>query len=305
MNKLPYVLSEDIGTTLQSWANEKNLKLPETAILRETSVALRNLLEEIGLAPVLIQEEKLISGFEERIKNEVNNTILSLEEFYLPKEVAHLATTRLVKIQDGLWKDCGLASRTSIPIKEQIKHLKKKLPPEITLVDDVIFSGEGALRIIFLLNEFDIRVKKVIAGVGIGEGVEKLSKAGISVDPIFFFENVQDEICQRDFLPGVPGSGRTNDPVKNIGVPYLLPFGDANAWASIPKEKEVYFSKECITLTQNLYKEIEEVNKRRLLLKDIPRKIFGQEVESQEMSLTEYLEESKGRLKRDIFTLFL
>jgi hypothetical protein len=139
----------------------------------------------------------------------------------------------------------------------------------------VVFTGELLERVIHCLSRMGIRVSFVCAGIGIAEGVQRISQSKCEVRCVRIYEKVIDEVCERDFYPGVPFSGRQLAVDDNIGVPYILPFGEPTSWASIPYEHEVTFSRFCIRQTISLFEEIECCSNRQVKCADLGRKVIG------------------------------
>ncbi len=145
---------------------------------------------------------------------------------------------------------------------------------QICLVDDVIFSGVLIDRLIKVLCGYGITVPLVCAGIGIIEGIDRITNGKkIKIDCAKVYDDVIDEVCERDFYLGVPYSGRSVIDNENISIPYFLPYGKPGDWASIPIPFEIEFSKFCIGQSISLFEEIEIVSKRKVCCSDIERKI--------------------------------
>ncbi len=161
------------------------------------------------------------------------------------------------------------------PLIRQFRELTKMNTKEITLVDDVVFTGDLLERVAHFLSRIDFKIPLICAGIGIGEGIKRLIKAGYNVRCVRTYEEVIDEICERDFYPGVPLSGRVLINGKNLGVPYLLPFGNPGKWASIPKEQQKPFSKFCIRQTITLFEAVEKHSNKVVCCSDLERKVVS------------------------------
>ena len=146
---------------------------------------------------------------------------------------------------------------------------------EVALVDDVIFSGTVLERIINLLSRINIQVPIICAGIGIGEGINRIKATKRQVRCVRTYEKVIDEVCERDFYPGVPLSGRLLAGGENIGIPYLLPFGNPESWASIPSQQAANFSKFCLRQTISLFDEIERGSDKQVFCRNLGRKVIG------------------------------
>src|SRR5581483_387016 len=184
-----------------------------------------------------------------------------------------LTMTRTV---DSTGQDRGLRRRDNSPtLLRQVRSLNKLKSEEIALFDDVGFSGDMLVKLVSILSKMEISVSTVFLGIGIGEALEKLRQSKIDVQTVRSYQDVIDEICERDFYLGVPQSGRTyaNDPTK--GFPYILPFGNPEKWASIPTENQLEFSLFCIQQSIDLFEAIERKSGRIVRCSDIQKKIVG------------------------------
>ena len=90
------------------------------------------------------------------------------------------------------------------------------------------------------------------------------------------YNQVVDEVCERDFYLGIPYSGRSLMGGENFGLSYILPFGNPEAWASIPNEYQKFFSIFCINQTIKLFEEIENSSNKIVDCSDIDRKVPNQ-----------------------------
>jgi hypothetical protein len=145
---------------------------------------------------------------------------------------------------------------------------------EVVIVDDVIFTGALLERIIDLLSRINVCVPLVCAGVGIAEGINRIGTKR-EIRCVRIYKEVVDEVCERDFWPGVPFSGRLLAGGRNVGVPYILPFGRPFEWASIPLRRERSFSLFCLRQTAELFGEVERVSDRVVFCRDLGREVIG------------------------------
>lgn len=150
----------------------------------------------------------------------------------------------------------------------------------IALLDDVIFSGADMVKddgtgICQKLEKLGSPVRKIITGIGIGEGVDRLRNAGIEVECVKEYSQVEDEICKRDFFACVPMSGRML--VDKDGViwsaPYFKPFGNPQKWASIPESAATEFSKFALKQSILLWQKVESLSQATISTNLVPRKI--------------------------------
>ncbi len=133
-------------------------------------------------------------------------------------------------------------------------------------------------RIIELLANVGISVPVVCAGIGIQDGVSRVLSPKTKVECAKIYIEVIDEVCERDFYPGVPFSGRSLIGESNIGLPYIIPFGKPRKWASIPTYFHKEFSKFCIDQAIILFEEIQRISNKEVCCSDIERKVPQQPI---------------------------
>lgn len=261
----PYIVSCDLGLLWEKAGFSIPLSDLET-FREEVRAALR---ESIG-ASEWIPEIEIKEGVEYEL-TQISVPVISLDNVYTPRQEYELSMTRLV---DWHGNDAGYGMRdgTALNLREQIQKIAQAVQAtEIALVDDVIFSGSMMERVIKLFAEEKVHVRIALCGIAIGEGVERLRHTGCSVKAVRTYAEVADEICERDFMPGAPLSGRTVTSTVNTGAPYILPFGKPERWASIPSTKVTKFSQKVLRANANFYEGL------GLSTKKLPRNILGLE----------------------------
>lgn len=271
METKPYVVSGDIYLLLSKWAERKNFILPEKGFFQNLRKELQNYLLSLFPNYEYIGEKEIIDHFQATISRYKLPSI-SLDPVYFPGDFS-LALTRTV---DKNLVDRGLRHRYgSLNLLKQISPLKTRGLKEVCLIDDVIFSGVLAEKIIKLLSNLGLEVVLVCAGVGISEGLNKINHAR-EISCARVYKNVVDEVCERDFYLGIPFSGRSLLDSENVSLPYFLPFGKPDKWASIPVQKQKEFSLFCLNQSISLFREIEKSSKKLINCCDIERKVPGQ-----------------------------
>lgn len=267
----PYVVSADIYLLVKQWAIQNNFVLPEKeffARLRdEFSICMRQIFKNFEI----VSEDEMSQGLSDLVV-EGGLPVVSLDRTYFEGDF-RIELTRLVN-EDGTNRCLGRRDGTP-PLSQQIKRIQKSGEHEVALVDDVIFTGSLIRLIIKLLSRINVRVPLVYAGIGIGNGVNDISGVQNEVRCVRVYEDVVDEVCERDFYPGVPLSGRQLVGGRNVGIPYILPFGNPGEWASIPTEHSVSFSRFCLHQTILLFDEIERCSDKRVYCRDLGRKVHG------------------------------
>ena len=166
---------------------------------------------------------------------------------------------------------------------------------EVSLIDDVIYSGNGIVQIIEKLKESGVEVKQVLSAVCVDKAKTFLKSKNLEVIPFYTISNCLDEICERDFYFGVAQSGQNI--LTDEGIlekqPYFYPFGKPNEYASIPENKEKEFSLSCIDRSIELWQDIENQSSKIATYEDIPEKIFNT---PNEYKIVELLKESREEL---------
>jgi hypothetical protein len=272
MNNKPYIVSADIYLLLKKWADRKNLILPSQEFFSDLRNEFSVYMLKIFPNFEFISEEE-ICRYMSKVTNESNLPIVSLDPVYFQGDYS-LELTRNVT-EEGI--DRGLKHRFgSRPLLKQLSLLKDTRIKEVCLVDDVIFSGVLTERVIQSLSHLGISVPVVCAGIGIQEGIDRITTSSRSIYCLKTYGDVMDEVCERDFYLGVPYSGRSLYNSQNIGLPYVLPYGNPDKWASIPVLSQKPFSRFCINQTITLFEEIEKSSERTIDCSDVERKVINQ-----------------------------
>jgi len=270
--KKPYVVSADIYLLLSKWAEENNFVLPSKKFFKELREKFSVKMKAIFPVFEFISEEEIHSKLRNLVTKS-NLPSISLDHIYFQEDL-QLETTRLVDKDLEVIKEHGHRTGT-LEISLQLQKLKTLGIKEVVLVDDVIYSGKGMLWTIDKLKECNINVKSICVGIGVGNGVKRLTELNYPVRCVRLFEEVVDEICERDFY-FIPESGhlrRIGD--EDFRVPYFRPFGRPNKWASIPDEEEIVFSIFCIQQNISLFEEIEKCSCKKIFCKDLGFSILG------------------------------
>ena len=149
-------------------------------------------------------------------------------------------------------------------------------PIEVSLIDDVVFSGSMICKVALALAEKNIIVKEVLSAVSVSENLPLITNLGIPVKSYFYISNVLDEVCERDFYFGIAQSGQSQLLKNNqvVKTPYFSPFGFPIESASVPECKSNDFSRECLKCSYELWKEIEKNSNRTVTSNDLPEKIL-------------------------------
>lgn len=260
-----YVISEDIHILLAKWAKKKGFILPSKKFFEELRKEMKEYLEKIfGLGNVdMVSAAELRSGIRKLIR-QMRFPAVSMDRVYI-KTKPEIQVARVV---DDTLNDCGIGPRFGKPpIREQLLNIKRKFKKIVLIVDDVLFSGKVMVEIIESLEKMGVKVPLVVVGIAVGEGEKRVKdRTKAKILSVRYYKEVIDEICERDFYPGTPLSGRLVIGSKiETGAPYLLPFGKPFEWASIPKEKEREFSVFCLNRAIKLWEATEKASNNRII----------------------------------------
>lgn len=270
----PYVVSADIRYLLKKWASQKNFLLPDEVFFQRLRDKFSNYMGNIFEAFDLVKEEEISNGLADLV-NRTGLHPLSLDGIYYDCE-SKLEITRLV---DEDLTNKGLSRRFGTPLLlkqiRKIQSLKEQNIREVVLVDDVIFSGNLITRVKNILAKIGIQTPVVCAGVGIGDGINRLQESFREIKCVRYYRDVIDEVCERDFYPGVPQSGRLVVGNFDMGAPYIHPFGRPSEWASIPEEWTTSVSYFCLRQSIDLFQGIEKASGRPVLCQDLGRYVIS------------------------------
>lgn len=279
-NNKPYVLSQDVGYLLNSWTKVANYSIPDTRPYQAEIVS-----ELATIFPKLdvISERDLQDSAKEALSLSKKNggVCISMDQAYMPavdknKEVLYLETSRQV---DENLNSTGLGTRKSsdLPIDDQLKQLYKKIGQRpVTIFDDVAFGGDTMLEILDKAKLAGLNVAEVSLGIATTEALARIGQADYSCSSRFTYDQILDEICERDFFVGAPFSGRTIMTKEGIkGAPYLKPFGLPVEWASIPKEAELTFSMTCLSICLDFWRKSEKLSNMDILVSSLAKPPIG------------------------------
>lgn len=190
-------------------------------------------------------------------------------------EVLYLETSRQV---DENLNSTGLGTRKSsdLSIEQQLKQLAKKIDKKpVTIFDDVAFGGDTILEILDKAKQVGLSVTEVSLGIATTDALARIGQADYSCSSRFTYDQILDEICERDFFVGAPNSGRTIKIDREYyGLPYLLPYGKPIDWASIPESDAMTFSVSCLAIALSFWTRAEQTSQRPIYLNKLTKPPF-------------------------------
>lgn len=279
-----YVVSEDIDILVSRWCSKVNLSSPDKDFYVGLRSKMKGFLQDIFARVTFVSSQEIREGLLASIAVHKQDglTVVSLERAYIEDgEIdGRIELTRTV---DGDGRDIVIRSVRNNTIRKclQFEQFRDK---KIALIDDVVFTGGTTIETIKELHKVHANVHAITAAIGKKEGVDYIKRSTFGVigqpsplvvDCLKEFDDIMDQVCERDFYPGVPYSGREHFGVDLAAFPYLLPFGKPDEWASIPGKETKQFSCLCIDNAVALFEEIERVNGITVTCSMIPRPVFG------------------------------
>lgn len=277
---VPYVVSADLAILVKRWCNRKDFACPNQSFFDELRSQFTRYMKTIFPNFDFVSERELREGFL-KLYSKSRFPFVSLERVYDEKTPDKF---RLDFCRNEEHRGGGIMERFGFPYPrnqiENLCHTFNRSYKDISLWDDVIYTGSLIGITIQHLKVQHLLVREVFSGIGVQTvdglkgGCEKLRDAGVSVKCIREYGCVIDQVCERDFYPGILFGGRSVWGDKNFSRPYPLPFGNPRRWASIPENCERNFSRFCIGITVRLFEEIERLSNRKVYAIDLDRKIF-------------------------------
>jgi hypothetical protein len=244
--QIPYVISAD----LEAWGNHQHTGLTATKVnaFRESLV---HDLQAMGKAVEWLDYYDIKDGLTE-LANKSTLPKISLDRFYYGPSVAD-GMLDITRACSTTFDDSTYVNRReTADLASQYNSLAKQFSGrEVAIVDDVLFSGKMAERIVERLADRNIRVVAFIAGVAIGPGAEILEQNGIRVYSHLEYKHVEDELCERDFTSDrVSGRPLIDKPGKRSLYWVPEPFSKHDEMASISNEHIGKFFED--NLTRNI-----------------------------------------------------
>lgn len=290
-----FVLTEDLFPIMTNWAKDYGFTIPNSRWFsqnhKQLRVAIEDALSRGTPDKVVIVDSLPCSYIASQIKVKINEiesrgdlnvdigSVVSLDRVY-SLELGNLVCypIEINRVVDRCGNDLPRSPRPgTLSLFEQINQFKQSITSNhIIVVDDGIWTGETLKQVIAELQQQKLNVVAVVAGIKHKEP-GKLINLGIDASKVWAIQTyvsyerpIWDWVCERDFFPGVPFGGRTvnfND--KNIGAYYVESNEWLNKWASINDDGS--FRKICYTLSLNLFREIERLSNKSLLVANMPR----------------------------------
>ena len=298
-----YVVSEDIDIIVARWCKGLNLDSPDCDFYAELRSRMKSFLDSIFSKVTFVSSNEIRQGLLESIDKckQTGLTTVCLERVYLDdSEIdARIELTRTVTE----WGDDVAIHAVRYGTRQKRYQFESLRGKKIALIDDVVFSGKTLISTITDLQYYHALTHAVIVAVGVADGIDRLKKTHfgvigmpdrMSIDCMEEFDHVSDQVCERDFYPGLPYSGRQHASHNFASFPYILPFGKPGKWASIPEKEVRDFSILCLDNTITLFREIERINDVVITSAMISRPVFG--IPQSDLSFADVLTEARHSL---------
>lgn len=152
----------------------------------------------------------------------------------------------------------------SASLTEQLDKLATAEP--VALLEDDMFTGGTAKHVIELMQDKGFSILKFIPGLQVS-AIKEIS--GVPIEPLEQFDSseVLDVVDPRDFLFGLKDAGLTiNDNGFLYRAPYIIPWVDVSARASIPTGVAEAFSRDMTELNHWFYGVLEAITRSPILV---------------------------------------
>lgn len=311
----PYVVSTDIYLLLQQWAARRGFTLPPAKFFVKLRRKFAKFFTGIFPMFEMIPEQEIVDGIRKFADYDRDSRfVISLERAYFGKADFTLDICRWVegvsehvpRMITSVFGGDSFVHRPATPeTHEQLNHLRRafkafdkkvrrryrnQIKAHAVLVDDSLYTGRMLYDLVQAIKA-DVPIEEVVVGSEVEHvfvhaapplihdhdyGARFFEReTGIIVRAVRRYNEVIDQICERDFYPGVPFSGRAHTPRVDVQSPYVRPFGDPVMWASIPVEWYQRMSTFCLQQSVELFLAIENASGGRLVFtKDLDNRIF-------------------------------
>lgn len=222
----PYVISAEldlVSARLSEIVEPSNIELFRESLDED--------LKAMGKETYWVSSGMVQSGLE-RVISRTQMPVVSLDDRYVTNADEYLGISRGVDLR---LRDIGYVARRGYEAIETQLSSMTRVGSEVLLVDDVLFSGEMIAWLDEIMKPYGVQIGAVAVGIAITEGIEKLQARGIDVVAQVVFDEVDDEICERDFAI-VPGSGRRIEKLQMNALYFDIINGKPEQWASISPE---------------------------------------------------------------------
>jgi len=175
--------------------------------------------------------------------------------------VPRWGSARFGKTVDDIFDECARAAEN-----------KKAI-----FIDEVVFTGETAIKAIKTLNLKGANIKTVISYIATIESKRFLEDRGIDMKAAYYISaKTDDTVDARDMLLFPQGGRTVIDKNGNLAKqPRFLPFGSPRARFGISRWNEKSFSENFVYLNRYLFQEMEKLNGRKIAVNELPEPVLN------------------------------
>ncbi len=251
-----------------------------------------------GSETLVISEEEFSRRLNELVeKARASGHFIVSMTHYTETPDAELSVTRVARV---IKKSHGVdhekfkevVARPGCPsLAEQVERIAdESRGRDIVLVDDGLWHGDTTTTVIDCFRGHNKRVAEIVVGLiadarTLCQEIADMTRS-VRKFPCPHDGEVKDWLCERDFFIGVPGFGRTlaaTDPgclhadPRGIGIPYCLPYGNPEEWASIKRDMVRDFSRLCVDISIQLFEGLGRSPGQRIRVRDLKTIPYGME----------------------------
>lgn len=274
------------------WFGQQVKKLPD-ALVTEILAMMKTMFEKkftVEIAP----SKDIVQSIKELISMENPNIIISAEPAYIDQEDYKFSTVVQMDLSMGMpinpneKKIGGDLKNKFVPRWGAIKNGKTTddiiaycaeaaTGKNAIFADEVVFTGETAMKAINLLNQNGANIETVVTYVATVDGKRFLEKNGIDMKAAYYISAITgDTVDARDMLLFPQGGRTVLDANGNIAKqPRFLPFGSPRKRFGISRLTEKSFSENFIYINRYLFQIMEEINAREISTTELPEPILN------------------------------
>lgn len=221
--KRPYVISAELDLAKPDIINRMKID----NFRQDLDADLRSMDKNVLWVPA-----RTMRGGLQRTLSKTSLPTVSLDDRYVMNADQYIGISRGADMQ---LNDAGYVSRVGYQsVSEQLDRTSA-VGNEVIIADDVVYSGEMITWLADELRSRNVKIGGVVCGIAMRKGIEKLEHDGIGIEAVLTFDDVEDEICERDFVV-MPGSGRRVASLSANALYFDNVNGRPEKWASLPPD---------------------------------------------------------------------
>ncbi len=286
----PFLLSEDVGLLIGRWCKDIGMPCPPKAFFDAFTTAHFRIIKEFFPESFLVRTQDFLNSFrrarrkaETHLKRKGKSFFtLTLDTDIAPDCDFAVEVTRVYDPNLLNDKALGTIPRPGFPVlSHQINLIASRVPDgaEILIVTDGCWSGAEVIKLSQKLRRRGLHVSTVATAMIAQEAVDEFAAYELTYFASHPYLGLDSWICQRDFIPGTPRGGvnigkQTKEGPQalsaDIGAPYLHAFRP-DFFSGLNQQEYAALSLACLRLTDRLYRELEYLWGRPVLITDLAR----------------------------------